>query len=100
MQPRGRIGRWLKALALNVEMASPKAKSWSWVACNRFVAHCNSFTSIAIAPIPVPRPVPWWPKNWQALAIYLLAEVHFRLSHSIEDSKAFPVGRKGATGAV
>ena len=40
-------------MALNVEMASSKVRLW--VACNRFVAHCNAFTSIAI----VPNLVPW-----------------------------------------
>ena len=41
-----------RALALNVEMASSKVKSWE--ACNRFVAHFNAFTSIAIVSNLVP----------------------------------------------
>ena len=42
-----------RALALNVEMASSMVKSWE--ACNRFVAHFNAFTRIAI----VSNLVPW-----------------------------------------
>ena len=41
-----------RALALNVETASSKASHGK--ACNRFVAHFNASTSIAIFPNPVP----------------------------------------------
>ena len=41
-----------RPLALNVEMASSKVKSWE--VCNRFVAHFNAFTRIANVSILVP----------------------------------------------
>ena len=45
-------GRSDRALALDVEMASPKVKPWVFL--KQFLAQCNSFTSIAIISNPVP----------------------------------------------